>query len=120
MQVLHIDDSPMNRDFVMEELKTLGLEYRFDRAFSVHEGLRMIHEHNPPVVLLDIGAPRRDDLNALRLLRSNPLNEAITIIMLLYCKTLTMDQIGQIQTILYLERVILKMNCVKRSMSGQR
>ena len=69
LRIVVVDDSPLIRDYVvqmfakLEGFKIVGL------AADGDEGLRMIHELRPDVVLLDIRMPHRDGIDVLREIR---------------------------------------------------
>ena len=68
MQVLFVDDDPLNRRVVRDMLSLVGVN--MEEADSAETGLRMIDERNFSVVLMDLRMPGIDGLTAIRHLRA--------------------------------------------------
>jgi CheY-like chemotaxis protein/anti-sigma regulatory factor (Ser/Thr protein kinase) len=68
--LLVIDDNKTNRELVRELLG--DGEWEVIEAASAEEGLALMKEHRPEVVLLDIALPGMDGLSAARLIRKDP------------------------------------------------
>jgi len=79
--ILCIEDVCELRCDIVEELEEAG--YNVLQAGDGEEGLRMILEHKPDLVLCDITMPRMDGLQLLKEIRNNyPLLAEMPIILL--------------------------------------
>jgi CheY-like chemotaxis protein len=68
MQVLFVEDDPMNRRVVKDMLRVVGAD--MDEAPDAETGLRMIDEGSFNIVLMDLRMPGMDGLTAIRHLRA--------------------------------------------------
>ncbi|PTQ11570.1 response regulator [Sphingomonas oleivorans] len=67
MQILFVEDDPMNRRVVKDMLRVAGAEMA--EAESAEIGLRMIDEGAFDIILMDLRMPGMDGLTAIRLIR---------------------------------------------------
>ncbi len=76
-RILVIDDTPVNL-----KLLKLSLDKEFDvfTATSGAEGLAMAREHMPDLILLDVLMPEMDGFEACRLIKADPVLQAIPVI----------------------------------------
>jgi len=77
--ILVIDDDPAVRDLMGRFLTKLG--FNFISANSGAEGLRLAKELLPAIITLDVMMPGMDGWAVLNELKSDPLLEAIPVIM---------------------------------------
>lgn len=70
MQILFVEDDPMNRRVVKDMLRVVGAE--MEEAPDAETGLRMIDAQSFDVVLMDLRMPGMDGLTAIRELRAKP------------------------------------------------
>ncbi len=68
MQVLFVEDDPMNRRVVKDMLRVVGAN--MEEAADAESGLRMIAEGDYNIVLMDLRMPGMDGLTAIRHLRA--------------------------------------------------
>jgi CheY-like chemotaxis protein len=68
MQVLFVEDDPMNRRVVKDMLNVVGAE--MDEAADAETGLKMINDGTYNIVLMDLRMPGMDGLTAIAHLRS--------------------------------------------------
>lgn len=78
--VLVIEDHPPNATLVCDVLEFHDFETRW--AMDGLEGLAMIRERTPDLILMDIQMPRMDGYTLARLLKSDPSTAEIPIIAL--------------------------------------
>ena len=65
--ILCIDDEALLREDIVEELEDEG--YKVLQASDGHEGLKMILQHRPDLVICDITMPRKNGYELLREVR---------------------------------------------------
>ncbi len=70
MQILFVEDDPMNRRVVRDMLNVVGAEMA--EAGDAESGLRMIDDRTFAIVLMDLRMPGMDGLTAVRQLRGRP------------------------------------------------
>ena len=69
-KILVIEDEPMLREMYTHKLSQSGLEVV--SADDAEQGLKMIEQEKPDIVLLDILLPNKNGIYVLEQLRSNP------------------------------------------------
>jgi putative two-component system response regulator len=79
-RVLVIEDDQSLRALLTVLLEREGFHVR--TASDGEAGLAAVHEHNPDVVILDVGLPRMDGLEVTRRLRANRSTRTLPIILL--------------------------------------
>jgi two-component system sensor histidine kinase/response regulator len=79
-KILVIDDSSLNRQFISSALRTKNFEVYVTK--NGEEGLAVINEKNPEVILLDIMMPDEDGYSVCRKIKSNPKTMHIPVIFL--------------------------------------
>ena len=70
MQVLFVEDDPMNRRVVKDMLRVVGADMA--EAHDAETGLRMIDESSYDIVLMDLRMPGMDGITAIRHIRAKP------------------------------------------------
>jgi len=78
--ILLIEDNPLLTGLYSAGFKKNGLD-----VFVVHngeEGLKMIGEHSPDIVLLDLFMPGMDGIQILEKIRSNPKTKDLKVVVL--------------------------------------
>jgi CheY-like chemotaxis protein len=85
MQVLFVEDDPMNRRVVKDMLTIVGVSMA--EAADAETGLRMIDETNYDVVLMDLRMPGMDGLAAIRSIRARGDAKARTPIIVITADT---------------------------------
>jgi two-component system cell cycle response regulator DivK len=75
--ILLVEDNEKNRKLAHDVLVHQG--YRVAPAESAEEGLRLVREEAPRLVLMDIHLPGMNGIEALRLLRADPTTRAIPV-----------------------------------------
>ena len=68
MQVLFVEDDPMNRRVVKDMLRVVGANMA--EAEDAETGLRMIDESDYDIVLMDLRMPGMDGITAIRHIRA--------------------------------------------------
>ncbi|MFA6292313.1 MAG: hybrid sensor histidine kinase/response regulator [Victivallales bacterium] len=79
-KILVIDDSSLNRQFISSALRTKDFEVYVTK--NGEEGLAVIDEKNPEVILLDIMMPDEDGYSICNKIKSNPKTWQIPVIFL--------------------------------------
>ena len=75
--ILLVEDNEKNRKLALDVLVHQG--YRVADAESAEEGLRLVREEAPSLVLMDIHLPGMNGIDALRLLRADPSTSGIPV-----------------------------------------
>ena len=70
LQILFVEDDPMNRRVVRDMLSVAGAD--MSEAESAEAGLQMIGEQDFNIVLMDLRMPGMDGLTAIRHIRERP------------------------------------------------
>ena len=68
--ILVIEDNEMNMKLMRAVLKT-G-HYRMLEAMDAETGLRLVREHHPDLILMDIQLPGMDGLSATKIIKADP------------------------------------------------
>lgn len=76
--VLYIEDNPHNRRLVRRTLERRG--YTIIEAEDGEQGLEMVHELKPPLVLLDIGLPKMDGMEVVGRIKADAELQDIPVI----------------------------------------
>ncbi|NVJ90439.1 MAG: response regulator [Methylocystaceae bacterium] len=79
--ILYVEDNPANMR-LMRELITQLPRTNFVEAGTAEEGLELIHQNKPDLVLMDINLPGMDGFEAFEVLRDDPQTSDIPIIAL--------------------------------------
>jgi two-component system, cell cycle response regulator DivK len=77
-RILIVEDNELNRALYEAMLRPEG--YELTMATTALEGLQLAESERPEVILMDIGLPVIDGLEATRRLRENPGNRSIRIL----------------------------------------
>jgi len=77
-RILIVEDNALNRALYEAMLRPEGFELTM--ATTAQEGLQLAESERPEIILMDIGLPVIDGLEATRRLRENPGNRAIRIL----------------------------------------
>lgn len=77
--ILYIEDSPVNVE-VMKHVFRMQQDIELLTAENAEIGLAMIHEAQPDLVLMDINLPGISGLEALHILKSNPVTASLPVI----------------------------------------
>jgi CheY-like chemotaxis protein len=85
MQVLFVEDDPMNRRVVKDMLTIVGIDMA--EAEDAETGLRMVTESHYDVVLMDLRMPGMDGLAAIRSIRARTDAKANTPIIVITADT---------------------------------
>ena len=88
-RILVVDDDPASGALLREAMRTLKRDYEFNFAWDGLDALDFLHRRGryagvvrPDLILLDIGMPRMDGLEALAAIKDDPDLCAIPVIML--------------------------------------
>jgi two-component system, cell cycle response regulator DivK len=76
--ILIVEDNPKNLKLVRDTLQVKG--YRTIEAETGEEGVRLAHERQPVLILMDIQLPGISGIDALQQLRTDPRTHAIPVI----------------------------------------
>ncbi|NNE12733.1 MAG: response regulator [Ilumatobacter sp.] len=79
-RILVVDDEPLNRDLVQQELEDLG--HVVDLARNGREALDRIAEHPPDLVLLDVVMPVLDGFQTCQAIKADPETALIPVVMM--------------------------------------
>ena len=76
--ILIVEDNPMNLKLVRDTLQVKG--YQTIEAETGEEGVRLAHERQPALVLMDIQLPGINGVEALKRLRADPVTSSTPVI----------------------------------------
>jgi len=76
--ILIVEDNPKNLKLVRDTLQVKG--YQTIEAETGEEGVRLAHERQPAVVLMDIQLPGINGVEALKRLRADPVTSSTPVI----------------------------------------
>lgn len=76
--ILIVEDQPLNRKLVRDVLQAKG--YRTIEAETGEDGVRAAHDQVPALILMDIQLPGISGIEALRMLREDPVTRTIPVI----------------------------------------
>ena len=76
--ILIVEDQPLNRKLVRDVLQAKG--YRTIEAETGEDGVLAAHDHVPALILMDIQLPGISGIEALRMLREDPVTRTIPVI----------------------------------------
>ena len=79
-RVLLIEDNVVNQELVTDLLEAHG--FSVHRAQSAEDGLRLVRDVAPDLVLMDLSLPGMDGLEATRVLKSDPRTRRLPVIAL--------------------------------------
>jgi CheY-like chemotaxis protein len=68
--ILVIEDNEMNMKLMRAVLKAGN--YRMPEAMDAETGLRLVREHRPDLILMDIQLPGMDGLSATKIIKADP------------------------------------------------
>ena len=68
--ILVVEDNEMNMKLMRAVLKTGN--YRMLEAMDAETGLRLVREHRPDLILMDIQLPGMDGLTATKIIKADP------------------------------------------------
>ncbi len=78
-KLLVVDDDPAMRESLEELLRNQG--YRVLTAPDGEEGLRVVHDESPDLVILDVAMPGLDGFHVATLLKKDPTLKQIPIVL---------------------------------------
>jgi two-component system, cell cycle response regulator DivK len=76
--ILIVEDDPSSRKLLRDVLQFKG--YRWQEAETAEEGLRLIAEENPALILMDVQLPGMSGIDALKILRGAAETKEIPVI----------------------------------------
>jgi CheY-like chemotaxis protein len=80
--LLYVEDNPANMELVEKLIKSRRPGIRLLCARDGNEGIRLARAHQPDVILMDINLPGMNGIEALRILRQDPLTAPIPVLAL--------------------------------------
>jgi CheY-like chemotaxis protein len=79
-KVLVVEDHPLNMELAADILESAG--YRVVRAADAERGIALAKAEQPALILMDVGLPGIDGLEATRMLKRDPATREIPIVAL--------------------------------------
>lgn len=79
-RVLIVEDNPLNLELAQDLLEVKGFEVL--AATSAEDGLNIARKEGPDLVLMDIGLPGMDGLEAIKRLKADPATRELPIVCL--------------------------------------
>lgn len=78
--ILMIEDNPINAELVIDLLELE--DYKVIHAENAEKGIELAHTEMPALILMDVGLPGMDGLEATRILKNDEKTKDITIVVL--------------------------------------
>jgi len=82
LTLLYVEDNPANLQLIEQLIASRRPDIRLLCARDGKEGIRLAHAHQPDVILMDINLPGMSGIEALRILRRDPVTAPIPVIAL--------------------------------------
>jgi len=79
-KILMIEDNPINAELVIDLLELE--DYNVIHAENAEEGIELTRSEMPALILMDVGLPGMDGLEATRILKNDEKTKNITIVVL--------------------------------------
>lgn len=76
--ILIIEDNEKNRKLCRDVLQVKG--YKTIESETAEEGLKLVEQRSPALILMDIQLPGMDGITAMKQLKADPKTQAISII----------------------------------------
>jgi len=76
--ILIIEDNEKNRKLCRDVLQVKG--YKTIESETAEEGLKLVEQRSPALILMDIQLPGMDGITAMKQLKANPKTQGISII----------------------------------------
>ncbi|MEW5762232.1 MAG: response regulator [Bacillota bacterium] len=76
--ILIVEDNPLNAKLVRDILQAHG--YKTKEAATAADGLEMVRQERPDLILMDIDLPGMDGLEATRALKADPATRDIPVL----------------------------------------
>ena len=103
--ILVIDDDPVHRELVLHVLGQMYEEMEIKDASNGFDGYRLILQHRPRLLLLDLVMPGMTGLELIRVIRSrDDLNDIKILVISAYLDKSTMDELSK----LHVDSVVAK------------
>jgi CheY-like chemotaxis protein len=77
-EILIVEDNPMNMELASFLLELAG--FKISQASNALDGIKTAKQNNPALILMDIGLPGMDGLQAMAVLRQDPATRDIPVI----------------------------------------
>lgn len=77
-RILIVEDNPMNMELATDLLEVAGFEVL--PAWTAEDGLALANKEKPDLILMDIGLPGMDGLEAIRRLKQNTATASIPVV----------------------------------------
>ncbi len=79
-RVLIIEDNPLNLELARDLLEAAG--YEVASALTARQGMDLVQQYSPDLILLDVALPDMDGLEAARRIKADPALMAIPVVAL--------------------------------------
>lgn len=79
-KILMIEDNPINAELVIDLLELEG--YEVIHAENAEKGIELAHKEMPALILMDVGLPGMDGLEATKILKNDEKTKDIPILVL--------------------------------------
>ena len=77
-KILLVEDNPMNLELATDLLEAAG--YVVIQAGTAEEGIKLARDESPDLILMDVGLPGMDGLEATGVLKQDPATKDIPVI----------------------------------------
>jgi putative two-component system response regulator len=105
LNIVLVDDNPGDQKLFQDTLQETGIEYRLRTASSGREGLELVKQEKPDLMVLDLMMPGMSGYDVYSALRFDPNNKGVLPIILLTVRKEEIDpRLGELKKVYYMQK----------------